>query len=117
MLDGPEDLHPQTPVKSPVTEVRRKVVQDALHMMMTRDLVEQRVSSQGISYRAGNAAAFFLESLSSPYIRKLRGRAHWLVKRFEQHSDEEFTSAIRELFDQWMMEFSEADASIVGDQP
>ena len=61
-LGGPDDLHPATPIQTPATEVRRKVVQDALHLMMTRDLVTRRVQNDGIRFCAGEAAAMFLNS-------------------------------------------------------
>src|SRR5258706_2375937 len=52
-LGGPEDLHPATPIRAPATEVRSKVVQDALNLMMTRGLVIRHAATNGIQYRAG----------------------------------------------------------------
>jgi hypothetical protein len=107
VLDGPEDLHPSAPIQTPATEVRRKIVLDALHMMMTRDLVERDVSAHGISYRAGDAAAMFLESLTTPYICALKERAKWLTNRLSEHDEEAFDAMMRELFDLWMVEFQD----------
>ena len=107
VLDGPEDLHPSAPIQTPATEVRRKVVQDALHMMMTRDLVERNVSKKGISYRAGDTAAVFLESLTTPYICALKERAEWLTIRLSDYDEEAFDTMMREFFDHWMVEFQD----------
>ena len=107
VLDGPEDLHPSAPIQTPATEVRRKVVQDALHMMMTRDLIERDVGEQGITYRAGDAAAMFLESLTTPYICALKERAQWLTSRLSGYDEDAFDIMMREFFDQWMVEFQD----------
>lgn len=106
-LDGPEDLHPSTPIQTPATEVRRKIVQDALHMMMTRDLVERDVGVEGISYRAGEAAAMFLESLTTPYICAVKERAEWLTNRLSDYDEAAFDAMMREFFDRWMVEFQD----------
>lgn len=108
VLDGPEDLHPSAPIQTPATEVRRKVVQDALHMMMTRDLIERDVNENGITYRAGEAAAMFLESLTTPYICALKDRARWLTVRLSDYDEDAFDEMMREFFDQWMVEFQDA---------
>ncbi len=107
VLDGPEDLHPSTPIQTPATEVRRKIVQVALHMMVTRDLIERDVSAKGIRYRAGDAAAMFLESLTTPYICALKERADWLTNRLSDYDEVAFDAMMREFFDRWMVEFQD----------
>lgn len=109
VLEGPDDLHPSSPIQTPATEVRRKVVQDALHMMMTRDLVERDVGLDGITYRAGDAAAMFLESLTTPYICALKARASWLTKRLSDYDETAFDDMMRKFFDQWMVEFQDIE--------
>jgi hypothetical protein len=111
-LGGPEDLHPATPIKTPATEVRRKVVQDALHLMMTRDLVTRLVQDDGIRYRAGEAAAMFLDALRTPYLKGLKVRAGWLVHHLAHHTDGEFDGVMREFFDTWVIEFQQIEQSL-----
>jgi len=111
VLDGPEDLHPSAPIQTPATEVRRKTVQDALHMMMTRDLIERDVSEAGISYRAGDAAAMFLESLTTPYICALKERAEWLTNRLFDYDEAAFDVMMREFFDLWVVEFQDVQGA------
>src|SRR4051812_23493607 len=78
-LGGPNDLHPETPIKTPATQVRRGVVQTGLHLMMTRDLVSRNVEMGGIVYAAGEMAETFMDALQSDYFIALKKRAHWLV--------------------------------------
>jgi hypothetical protein len=111
-LGGPDDLHPATPIETPATEVRRKIVQDALLLMMTRDLVSRRIDEHGIRYCAGEAASMFLDSLRTPYLIELKKRSAWLVTHLADHSDDEFDQLMRRFFDTWVMEFQNLERSL-----
>lgn len=110
-LDGPESIHPPTPIRSPNAEVRRRVVQQGLILMMSRDLVTRQATSSGIQYLAGESAATFLDSLRSPYLIELKSRATWLVDYFKDHSEAQFAQTIRRFFDDWVVEFQEFERS------
>lgn len=110
-LGGPSDLHPQAPIRTPATEVRRKVVQDALHLMMTRELVDRVIDDGGIRFRAGEMAASFLDALQCPYLIELKRRAEWIVHHLADYSNEDFDSLMRRFFDQWVAEFQDAQRS------
>jgi hypothetical protein len=114
-LGGPDDLHPTTPIQTPATAVRRKTVQDAIFLMMTRDLVARKVHADGIRYCAGESASFFLDSLQTPYLRALRLRASWLVEYLEGYSDDDFDRLMREFFDNWVVEFQAVEQSLGGE--
>lgn len=45
-IGGPDNLHPPTPMRSAELLVRRKLVEQSLLLMMTRDLVEREVTSE-----------------------------------------------------------------------
>lgn len=111
-LGGPEDLHPTAPIQTPATEVRRKVVLDALHLMMTRNLVEREPHTLGVIYRAGETATVFLNSLRSAYLIALRTRANWLIQYLAAYTDEQFNVLMRRFFDNWMMEFQQVERSL-----
>lgn len=110
-LGGPDDLHPATPIQTPATEVRRRVVQDALHLMMTRDLVARRVDADGLRYCAGEAAAMFVDALQTPYLKQLKARASWLVEHLADYTDVEFETLMRRFFDDWVIEFQNVERS------
>lgn len=111
-LGGPDDLHPDSPIRAPATQVRRRVVQDGIHLMMTRDLIARAADNHGITYRAGEAAAMFLDALQAPYLRAMKDRANWLVHHLAHYNDTEFEALMRRFFDQWLMEFQEAEQSL-----
>jgi hypothetical protein len=114
MLGGPEDLHPETPISTPATQVRRSIVQDGLHLMMTRDLVARSAREDGIVYQAGELAETFLDALQSPYSTELKSRATWLVDHLGSYEDGEFDKLMRRFFDQWVMEFQHVEQSLGG---
>jgi hypothetical protein len=111
-LGGPDDLHPATPIQAPATEVRRKVIHNALLLMMTRDLVVREVHPYGLRYKAGESAAPFLNSIRTPYLRALNARAIWLVNHLAGYSDPEFDGLMRGFFDNWVVEFQEIGRSL-----
>lgn len=113
-VGGPDSLHPPTPLHSAELLVRRKLVEQALLLMMTRDLVRREVTPDGIQYGAGENAALFLASLSTSYLRALKERATWLVKTLGSHSDPEFRTVMRRFFDGWVEEFQDVERSMGG---
>jgi hypothetical protein len=110
-LDGPDSIHPPTPLRSPDAEVRRRIVQEGLMLMMSRDLVERQVTAGGIQYVAGENAAAFLDSLRTPYLMQLKDRADWLIDYFKDQSEEAFNRTIQRFFDNWVVEFQELEQS------
>lgn len=114
LLGGPTDLHPETPIATPATQVRRSIVQDGLHLMMTRDLVARSARKGGIVYQAGELAETFLDSLQSPYSAEMKARADWLVEHLASYEDDEFERLMRRFFDQWVMEFQHIEQSLSG---
>ncbi len=111
-LGGPDDLHPATPIQTPATEVRRRVIYNALLLMMTRDLVVREVHPDGLRYKAGESAAPFLNSIRTPYLCALNARAIWLVDYLAGYGDSEFESLMRRFFDNWVVEFQEMEQSL-----
>ena len=114
-LGGPASLHPTAPIQTPATEVRRKVVYSGLLLMMTRDLIARDVQDDGIRYCAGEASAFFLSSLRTPYLCALKSRAEWLVHHLADYTETDFNVLMRRFFDQWVLEFQEVEQSLGGE--
>ncbi|HEX2552744.1 MAG TPA: ABC-three component system middle component 2 [Microvirga sp.] len=111
-VGGPDSLHPPAPLQSAELLVRRKLIEQALLLMMTRDLVQREASAEGIRYRAGENATPFLQALQSGYLGALKDRAEWLVGHFGAHSETEFRALMRSFFDQWVEEFQVAERSL-----
>lgn len=111
-IGGPKSLHPSTPMQSAALLVRRKLVEQALLLMMTRDLIRREVTHDGIRYSAGENALTFLTSLTSNYLVGLRERADWLVEKLGSHTDDNFKGVMRRFFDDWVEEFHHVERSL-----
>lgn len=114
-VGGPRSLHPPTPMHSTELLVRRKLVEQALLLMMTRDLVRREITPDGIKYGAGENAAPFMTSLSSTYLCELKDRADWLVDALGSYADQEFKAVMRKFFDDWVEEFQHVERSTGGE--
>lgn len=113
-VGGPESLHPPTPIHSAELLVRRKLVEQALLLMMTRDLIQREITPEGFKYSAGENAETFLASLTSTYLRALKERAAWLAGALGSYSDTEFKGVMRRFFDDWVEEFQHVERSMGG---
>jgi hypothetical protein len=111
-IGGPSSLHPPAPLQSAELLVRRNLVQRALLLMMTRDLVTRNFDADGIRYCAGENAAPFLASVESEYLKALQERAAWLINFLGDYSDQDFRTFIRKFFDHWVEEFQTAEHSL-----
>lgn len=114
-VGGPESLHPATVMRSAELLVRRELVEKALLLMMTRDLVSREVTDEGIKYCAGDNAATFLSSVSSTYLHALKDRANWLIETLGGYTDLDFRGVMRRFFDEWVEEFQQVERSIGGE--
>jgi hypothetical protein len=111
-IGGPENLHPPAPMHSSELLVRRRIIEQALLLMMTRNLVERQIGADGIAYRAGENATTFLSSVASAYLVSMKDRASWLVRAHGAHTDEEFNAIMRRFFDKWVAEFQQVEKSL-----
>ena len=103
--DGPPSLHPNTPLRNGELLVRRSILQEGLMLLLSRDLIERRITSLGIEYAALESATPFLDTLSSSYVHELRERGFWLEEKFMVLSAEELSQYFKNRFDQWTTEF------------
>lgn len=111
-IGGPESLHPPSPLHASQMLIRRSLVERGILLMMTRHLIEREATPRGIRYRAGEAAASFLDALQSPYTQELKKRARWTVMRLGDSTDEQFREVMRRFFDAWVEEFQSAERAL-----
>lgn len=112
LLGGPPDLHPSTPIMTPVTQVRRKAVYAGLNLMISRELIERIINENGIYYRAGEYSSFFIEALTTSYSQQMLHRAKWIADYFVSHDDESFEGLMNGLLDDWVAEFQDENMGV-----
>lgn len=109
--DGPESLHAPLPLRTGEMLVRRQIIESGLSLMMSRGLLTQITSKEGIRYLATDKTGPFLSALSSIYIEKLKQRAQWLSEEFADMTDDELHKLTRNLFDKWTTQFLPVEKS------
>ena len=114
-VGGPDSLHPPVPMRSTEMLVRRSLVERGLMVMASRSLIERHASGGGIEYCAGEFAGTFLNSLASPYLNSLQGRANWVVEAYGDMGDDEIREQMSRFFDEWIEQFQVAHHSLVGE--
>jgi hypothetical protein len=115
-INGPPSLHPPVPLRSAELLVRRRLVERALLLMMTRDLVQRHAAEDGIKYVAGESAVPFLSAMQSQYIVDLQSRANWLIDALGSLPEVQFRDFLRRYFGRWMQEFQHVERSL-GSEP
>ena len=103
---GPPSIHPATPHRSGEILVRRALIERGILLMMSRRLVERRVSKDGFSYVASEYASPFLDSLEASYTQRLRKYAVWVTEQFGSQTDEALLAYFRMNLDRWGGEFT-----------
>ena len=112
LVNGPESLHPQIPLRSTELLVRRKLVENGLLLMMSRKLVVRQACSEGILYQAGEMAETFMLCLTSPYLLELKKRSIWVINHFGYMNYDHLKKIIREFFNHWVEEFQDVQQSL-----
>ena len=103
--DGPDSIHPPTPLRSGEALVRRHWIERGLLLMISRELVIRTFSENGIMYQASPLTATFLGYMQQPYTKKLQERAQWVIERFGAYSDHRLVEFFKANLDRWGGEF------------
>jgi len=80
-IDGPESIHAPVPKRGVQVYSRRKLLQQGLVFLLSKELINFDSSINGFSYRINEAGILFLELFSTDYFDKLRFRASWIASQ------------------------------------
>lgn len=105
-----ESLHPAVPNRGNEWVVKRDIVQAGLHLMFSRELVEKRLTDQGILFAGTKLTTAFINLLRTPYAEALRERAAWLVKEFDSYSNADLQRFMTDRVGLWGAEFETMSA-------
>jgi hypothetical protein len=100
-VGGEESLHPRTPSQKGELLVRRRLVQNGVALMRSRELVERRYAATGIVYAATGAGRYVTEQFDSPYSTALRKRAKWVIDQFAECSDDQLAGLLKARIGSW----------------
>lgn len=98
---GPKSLHPDAPMRGGEFLVRRELVRQGLALMRSRELVQRRFGSDGITYAASDLARPFLDYFKSEYLDSLRARAAWLEEWVDSKTADDLAAVMVDHVDEW----------------
>lgn len=104
-VGGPKSLHPPIPLRTGEIIIKRKLIQRALLLMINKNLVLRKATSNGIEYFLAENGRPFIMSLTSEYVNKLKDRAAWVLEEYGSASDQTMRTLISKFFDQWTTNF------------
>jgi hypothetical protein len=105
-LNGPRSLHPDLPGHTGELIVRRRLVENGLHLMMRLHLVEAVHDEAGLLFSPSEDAASFVDLLQSPYNEALRERAEWIASQFGQLPPAKIEEMIAAKVGRWTATFA-----------
>ena len=105
VVDGPDSLHPASPLRAGEGAIRRDLVQQGLYLMSSKGLVARTVDELGIRYVAEDLAPSLADAFLSPYVHVLRQRARWVVETMGSMPDSEANAMFGQTIERWRSEF------------
>lgn len=108
-LGGPKSLHTPVPYRGNEMLSRRALIEESLHLMSTRGLVDARLDEQGINYIAGPNALALVGSAAAPYFTQLADRCQWAAERFAQIDSVRLTQEFSEMGHRWGAEIESSE--------
>lgn len=103
---GPISVHPPSPLRAGEVAIRRGLIEHGLNLYSCHGLIVRQLDKEGILYVAEEAAAIFIDAMSSGYVQELRDRAEWLFENFGMLSDHDLEAVLNESMGRWRTEFT-----------
>lgn len=100
-----ESLHPSIPSRSGEILIKRDLVSQGLHLMISKKLINIEYGKNGILYGATSYSKAFLQHFESKYMLRLLDVNKLLIDKFSNYTDVELKNFIMRNIDRWGGEF------------
>ncbi|PFC48142.1 hypothetical protein CN300_04400 [Bacillus thuringiensis] len=104
--DSTESLHPSTPYRSGEIIIKRKVMQEGINLMYSRELLDIEYTKNGVYYKSNELTLYFIKHLVSNYAQDVIQNANRISKQFENYSEIELNEYINRNISKWGSEFT-----------
>jgi hypothetical protein len=101
-----KSLHPSIPHRSGEIIIKRKVMQEGINLMYSRELLDIEYTQNGVYYKANELSSYFIKYLNSSYAQDVIKYTRWLNEKFKHYSDEELYEYINKNISRWGSEFT-----------
>lgn len=101
-----KNLHPPIPHRSGELIIKRKVMQEGIHLMYSRELLDIEYTSRGIYYKANEVTSAFTSYLNTAYALEISKHSKLVIDKFNGYADEKLNLFINENLQKWGSEFT-----------
>lgn len=108
-VSGPKSLHPGTPYRSGELVTRRSLVQTAIALLSSLQMIEISPTDSGFLLAIAAPGLGFVDSLESTYAGRLRERALWVSAEFGSLTDGDLGQMLEANAPRWGAEFEQVD--------
>jgi len=104
-LDGPESLHAPIPNRGVQVYARKELISRGLVLLISKELVDLRVTPEGFTYTINTSGNKFLEYFQTSYFQSLVERIGWTQSRFRELTNQQIKYYIDTNLQKWGGEF------------
>lgn len=101
-----KSLHPPIPHRLGGLFVRRKLLQEGISLMESRELLQTKYTSNGIMFKASSLTGPFIRYFESQYSHSLRKNAVFIQEIFQDLSYSDLKKYVMKNIDSWGGEFT-----------
>jgi|SRR5690554_6798676 len=103
--NAPESLHPSLPNRSSQLLVKRELLQKALLILASKELIVIKYAKPGIQYAPSKLTEPFVSYFESQYYENLKERIIWVAEAFKSRNDKSLEKFISLNLEKWGSEF------------
>lgn len=100
------NLHPPIPHRSGELIIKRKVMQEGINLMYSRELLDIEFTPRGIYYKANEITSAFVSYLNTTYASEVSRYSKLVIDKFNSYSDDKINLFINENLQKWGSEFT-----------
>lgn len=101
-----EGLHPSIPHRSGEIIIKRKVMQEGINLMYSKELLDIEYTQKGVYYKANELSSYFIKHLDSSYAQGVIQYSRWVSEKFEHYSDADLYEYVNKNISRWGSEFT-----------
>jgi hypothetical protein len=100
-----KSLHSNTPYHKIELFVRRKLINDSINLLISKELIVYDYSAKGIRYKSSEMTNNFLKYFESKYFNELVKNSKIVYEKFHGQGANEINSYIKNNYSSWDNEF------------
>ncbi len=101
-----KSLHPKYPFRSTEIVVKREVLNKALILLISKELIKVGFSDIGIDYQISDIGMKVLQYFESPYAKLIKEMSELVYNNFKDYTEQQLLDVINSNIEKWGSEFT-----------